>query len=101
MPPAVSERRIAVVEKARRRAPQQPVEAFVDDFEDAFLCPCAALRRKPGPLIAFSGLRPGDKGLDLIPGDGDWTRVLSKIVGPEGRVYAVWPPLPRRAPRKP
>jgi predicted methyltransferase len=29
--------------------------------------------------------------LDLIPGDGYWTRIFSKIVGPEGKVYAVWP----------
>jgi predicted methyltransferase len=48
-------------------------------------------RRKPGPLIALAGIRPGDKVLDLIPGSGDWTRIFSKIVGPEGKVYAVWP----------
>jgi predicted methyltransferase len=48
-------------------------------------------RRKPGELIAFAGVRPGDKVLDLIPGDGYWTRIFSKIVGAEGKVYAVWP----------
>jgi predicted methyltransferase len=48
-------------------------------------------RRKPGPLIALAEVKPGDKVLDLIPGDGYWTRIFSKIVGPEGRVYAVWP----------
>lgn len=48
-------------------------------------------RRKPGPLIALAGVKPGDKVLDLIPGDGYWTRVFSKIVGPDGKVYAVWP----------
>jgi predicted methyltransferase len=29
--------------------------------------------------------------LDLIPGSGYWTRIFSKIVGPQGRVYAIWP----------
>ena len=48
-------------------------------------------RRKPGPLIALAGVRPGDKVLDLIPGSGYWTRIFSKIVGPQGKVYAVWP----------
>ena len=48
-------------------------------------------RRKPGELIGFAGVKPGDKVLDLIPGDGYWTRIFSKIVGPEGKVYAVWP----------
>ena len=48
-------------------------------------------RRHPGELIAFAGVKPGDKVLDLIPGDGYWTRIFSKLVGPEGKVYAVWP----------
>jgi predicted methyltransferase len=48
-------------------------------------------RRHPAELIAFSGMRPGDKVLDLIPGDGYWTRMFSRIVGEAGRVYAVWP----------
>lgn len=48
-------------------------------------------RRRAADVIAFSGLRPGDRVLDLIPGDGYWTRIFSRIVGPEGRVHAVWP----------
>ena len=51
----------------------------------------ADARRKPGELIAFAGVKPGDKVLDLIPGGGYWTRIFSKIVGPDGKVYAVWP----------
>jgi predicted methyltransferase len=47
--------------------------------------------RKPGPLIALAGVKGGDKVLDLIPGSGYWTRIFSKIVGPDGKVYAVWP----------
>ena len=48
-------------------------------------------RRKPRELVSLSGIKPGDKVLDLIPGDGYWTRIFSKVVGPEGKVYAVWP----------
>ena len=51
----------------------------------------ADARRKPSPLIALAGMKPGDKVLDLIPGAGYWTRIFSKVVGPEGKVYAVWP----------
>ena len=51
----------------------------------------ADARRKPGELIALAGVSPGDKVLDLIPGSGYWTRIFSKTVGPEGKVYAVWP----------
>lgn len=48
-------------------------------------------RRKVADLIAFSEAKPGDKVLELIPGSGYFTRVFSKVVGPEGRVYALWP----------
>lgn len=48
-------------------------------------------KRHPAEIIAFSGVKPGDKMLELIPGVGYWTRILSKIAGPSGHVYAVWP----------
>jgi predicted methyltransferase len=48
-------------------------------------------RRKVAELVAFSGAKPGDRVLDLIPGSGYFTRVFSKVVGPKGNVYAVWP----------
>jgi predicted methyltransferase len=51
----------------------------------------ADTRRHPAELVALADLRPGQRVLDLIPGDGYWTRIFSKMVGPRGRVYAVWP----------
>ena len=48
-------------------------------------------RRKVGDLVAFSGAKPGDSVLELIPGSGYFTKVFSKVVGPKGHVYAVWP----------
>ena len=48
-------------------------------------------RRHPAELVALADLKPGQRVLDLIPGDGYWTRIFSKMVGPTGRVYAVWP----------
>ena len=43
--------------------------------------------RKPGELLAFAGLKPGDKVLELIPGGGYFTRIFSNAVGPDGHVY--------------
>jgi len=58
----------------------------------------ADARRHPAQLVALANLKRGQKILDLIPGDGYWTRIFSKIVGPRGRVYAVWPdPYAREA----
>jgi predicted methyltransferase len=45
--------------------------------------------RKPAEVVAFSGVRPGDKVAELAPGGGYFTRILSGVVGPAGIVYAV------------
>lgn len=66
------------------------IQAALDDPRRA-MHRAADARRRPGELIAVSGLQPGQRVLDLIPGDGYWTRLFSRLVGREGRVYAVWP----------
>jgi len=45
--------------------------------------------RKPAALVAFAGVRRGDKVAELAPGGGYFTRILSGAVGPEGRIYAM------------
>jgi len=47
--------------------------------------------RKPGELIAFAGIKPGDKIGDLMPGAGYFTRIFSHLAGPNGHVYALIP----------
>jgi predicted methyltransferase len=49
--------------------------------------------RKPADVLAFSDVKRGDKVLELIPGGGYFTRLLSGAVGPEGVVYAAAPPV--------
>src|SRR5689334_9381974 len=48
--------------------------------------------RKPAQMVAFAGVRPGDRIVELIPGGGYYTRILARAVGPRGRVYAVVSP---------
>ena len=48
-------------------------------------------RRHVAEIVAFSGVKPGDSVLELVPGSGYWSRVFSKIVGPEGHVYGAVP----------
>lgn len=45
--------------------------------------------RRPAELVAFAGVRTGDRVAELAPGGGYFTRILSGVVGPEGRVYAM------------
>ena len=47
--------------------------------------------RKPALLVAFSGVKAGDHVADFMPGNGYFTRILSDVVGPGGRVYAFIP----------
>jgi predicted methyltransferase len=45
--------------------------------------------RKPAETVAVSGLKPGQTVAELGSGGGYYSRILSKVVGPKGKVYAV------------
>jgi len=47
--------------------------------------------RKPAEVIAFAGMKSGEKVADFLPGRGYFTRIFAKVVGPKGHVYAVLP----------
>jgi predicted methyltransferase len=48
--------------------------------------------RKPAESIAFAGIKPGDRVVDMIPGSKAYfTKIFSKVVGPKGWVYAYFP----------
>ncbi len=56
--------------------------------------------RKPAEMVAFAGIKPGDKVADIIPGSGYFTRVFAKAVGRKGHVYAIVPAaLAARSPK--
>ena len=46
---------------------------------------------KQAELIQFATVTAGATVVDVYPGSGDWTRIFSDIVGPEGRVYSFVP----------
>jgi predicted methyltransferase len=46
------------------------------------------VHRKPAELIAFAGIKSGDVVAEIMPGRGYFTRILSKAVGPKGKIYA-------------
>lgn len=57
--------------------PARPAEDVARDAE-----------RKPAELMAFAGVRQGMKIVELAPGGGYFTRLLSLAVGRGGHVYA-------------
>src|SRR5215471_21303345 len=44
-------------------------------------------RRDPVPFLAFTGLRPGMKVLDIGAGGGYSTELVARVIGPTGTVY--------------
>jgi predicted methyltransferase len=54
--------------------------------------------RKPAETIAFAGVKPGDKVAELNPGGGYFTRIFSKLVGANGKVYTFAAPRPNAPP---
>lgn len=47
------------------------------------------INRKPAEVLAFAGVKPGDKVLELIPGSGYYTQLLCRVVGSKGHVDTV------------
>ena len=45
--------------------------------------------RKPAEVLAFSGVKPGETVAEYLPGGGYYTRLLSDVVGPNGKLYAL------------
>jgi len=88
---------LAVSACATAPAPETHVDAIPDYVAAAVADPARGedlqidARRHGAELVAFSGVKPGDTVLELVPGGGYFTRIFSKVVGPNGHVYAAIP----------
>jgi predicted methyltransferase len=71
VPPAVA----AAIADARRPAEQTQLDQ----------------QRKPAQMMVFAGVKAGDRVADFMSGNAYFTRILSKVVGPSGKVYAFLP----------
>ncbi len=47
--------------------------------------------RRPGAVMTFAGVRPGQTIVEIAPAGGYYTALLSRVVGDQGHVYAVDP----------
>jgi predicted methyltransferase len=74
------------------------VKAAVDDAARPDADKQRDANRKPAEIVAWAGIKPGDKVADIMPGGGYFTRIFSKVVGPKGIVYALAPARPANAP---
>ncbi len=76
---------------AAQAAPPANVAAAVADASRSDADKARDPARKPAEMLTFAGVKSGDKVVELLPGGGYFTRVLSAAVGPTGKVYAAVP----------
>jgi predicted methyltransferase len=69
--------------KAITAAVADPVRPAADRERDAL--------RKPADCLEFAGVHPGMSIAELFPGTGYFTRLFSRVVGPDGHVYEFVP----------
>jgi predicted methyltransferase len=91
---------LLVAAPAFAQAPSPAITAAVADASRPDADKAIDAMRKPAETIAFAGIKPGDKVAELAPGGGYFTRIFTKLVGPNGKVYtyAGRPALPTNPP---
>nr|WP_207785927.1 class I SAM-dependent methyltransferase [Altererythrobacter segetis] len=67
------------------------ISAAVADTQRPAADTARDVHRKPAQIVAFAGVKPGDKVAELMPGGGYYTRILARTVGPKGHIYALVP----------
>ena len=81
----------AVPSVAQDSAPSPAIAAAVADAQRPAADTARDALRKPAEIVAFAGVKQGDKVAEIAPGGGYYTRILAKAVGPQGKVYALMP----------
>ena len=79
-----------VATRAADAVPDYVTKAVNDGGRTPWDLPRDSLR-KPAEVLAFAQIKPGMVVADLVPGDAYFTRMLAKLVGANGHVYAVVP----------
>ncbi|MGZ5922642.1 MAG: class I SAM-dependent methyltransferase, partial [Rhizomicrobium sp.] len=63
------------------KAVADPSRPATDSSRDAL--------RLPGETLAFAGVKPGMAVAELFPAGGYYTRMISDVVGPKGKVFGI------------
>ncbi|MCJ9429153.1 class I SAM-dependent methyltransferase [Kordiimonas marina] len=65
-----------------------PVQAAIDSPDRPAIDKQRDAARKPAAIIKFAGIKPGMTVLDVNSATGWYTELFSRVVGPDGTVYA-------------
>ncbi len=75
---------------AQAQTPSPAIAAAVADPERPDVDVKRDAMRHPAEVVAFAGVRPGQKIAEFAPGGGYYTRILAKAVGAKGHVYSIF-----------
>jgi predicted methyltransferase len=78
---SVSSARAAATPDYVEKAVSDPSRPKADSDRDAL--------RMPAATLTFAGVKPGMKVAEFVPGGGYYTRLLSDVVGPQGKIYGI------------
>lgn len=87
-PAPMEEAASQVMENTSPQATEALIAAAVADAARPESDSAQDMGRKPADIMAFAGFKPGDVVADIGASGGYYTRIVSKIVGGEGHVYA-------------
>lgn len=76
---------------AADNAPSEAIKAAVADSHRPAKDSASDAMRKPAEMLRFAGVKPGAIVVDMMPGNGYFTRIFAKAVGKSGHVYAYEP----------
>lgn len=82
---------LSTVAMAEAAGPSDDIQKAVADPLRPDAARTLDAERKPAEMLAFAGVKAGDKVADLMPGAGYFTLLFSDVAGPKGHVYAVVP----------
>ena len=80
---------VSLAAGAAAKAPPAYIEKAVADPSRPADDRKADAARKPDLVMAFAGVHPGETIGEYLPGGGYYTRMLSDVAGPSGKVYAL------------
>ena len=74
-----------------KRSPSEPYTRWIKSFliARAIISVARFLERDGSDLLRRVGVREGQTVMDFGCGNGDYSLILARVVGPQGRVYAV------------
>jgi len=81
---------IAPCPHASAQTPSSAIASAVADPDRPAADTARDANRHPAEVVAFAGVKPGQKIAEFAPGGGYYTRILAKTVGPKGHVYSIY-----------